>query len=126
MVKHRNLLPRQDAGAQAVRQVQGVHEDEARLALVILHAPVEPFDMAHDMLKMVEIVFDFERPCVFGGGQRAKGVCLTEMNQRADLPCFGRVDVATNQGINQGGFTDAGYSFDEQRIEWRDNIISHD
>jgi len=124
-VKRHHVLPCQDTWAQTVRQVQRVYQDEARLSLVILYAPVKPFDDADDALKVSEVIACLESSSVFLGCQRAEGVGLTEMHKRSRLPDRGGVDVATNQSINQGGFADAGYAFDEQRIEWRYRVCSH-
>jgi hypothetical protein len=99
--------------------VQRVYEQKAGLPLVIPHTPVEPFDHADDVLEVIEIIVRGESSGVFGGRQRAEGVRLTEMNQRSGLPDRGGVDVAADEGVNQRGFADAGYAFDEQRVERR-------
>jgi hypothetical protein len=125
MVKRRYILPRHDTWAQAVRQVQRVYQDEARLSPVILHAHREPFDDADDTFKVAEIIFDSESSSVFGGCQRAEGVRLTEMSNGSRLPDRSGVDVAADESINQCGLANAGYAFDEQRIEWRYRICSH-
>src|SRR5215213_4433155 len=116
-VKRCYILPPQDTRAQTVRQVQRVYQDEARLSPVISHAQREPFDDADDTLKVAEIIFDSESSSVFSGCQRAEGVRLTEMNNGSRLPDRSGVDVAADESINQCGFADAGYAFDEQRIE---------
>jgi hypothetical protein len=119
VIKLGGVSPGDDAGAEAVRQVQRVYEQKAGLPLMIPHTRVKPFDHADDALEVIEIIIRRESSGVFGWRQRAEGVRLTEMNQCSGLPDGGGVDVATNQGVNQRGFADAGYSFDEQRIEWR-------
>jgi hypothetical protein len=106
--------------------VQRIYQDETRLALVLAHAFIKPFDMADDMFKVLEVIFDCERSGVFGWGERAVSVRLTEMNQRSDLSRGGALYVATNESINQRGFADAGYSFDDERVEWRYRDFSHD
>jgi hypothetical protein len=93
---------------------------------VILYASLEPFNHPDNMLKVIEAVFDCQRSRIFGRGERAEGMSLTEMNQRSGLPDSGGIDVATNQRVNQGGLADAWYAFDEQRIEWRYRVFSHD